>query len=55
MIFKILYNYLHQSINYLYQSSNYLKEITYYNEFIDARKAPYFKSDRYDIDDLLSK
>ena len=33
----------------------YEEGVVDYNEFIDARKAPYFKSDRYDIDDLLSK
>ena len=51
MIFKIVYNYLQQSINYLQQSINYLKEITYYDEFIAARKYPYFRSNRFSTDD----
>ena len=34
--------------DYIYSYLSFLKEISYYNELIAARKAPYFTSDRYD-------
>ena len=30
----------------------YVSEVTYYNEFIMARKNPYFRSNRFDSNDL---
>ena len=36
---------------YLNTFIEYIKEISYYNEFIAARKYPYFRSNRFSTDD----
>lgn len=38
--------------SYLTSFIEYFREISYYNEFIAARKYPYFSSDRFSNDDL---
>ena len=37
---------------YLKKIYDFFGEVTYYNEFLIARKKPYFRSNRFDSEDI---